>query len=257
MYDDKNLDDIFKDTKLYKIAPKNSLIDNEIEPQKVFKIVKQTEDLDDYYVADYKMPKFRIQQEQDLLSLLELPEFYLNEGNEYKYKYPHQTKKEEITSRWQTEKGTPNELNQFMRQEANDESIETIKENDLANQEDFVKHDAYIKGLEYIKGDFKGNMEKVLDEVIHKGKEMAIKEEIKKVPEIIIKKQQKVNIVSAMIPTTTPHKKTTESAELHMLKLAYMKNGGRDMRTLNGTNIRNLKAAIKRQVNRVSLSMSK
>ena len=58
----------------------------------------------------------------------------MSQNTEYRYKYPHLSTNEYIKQQWQTEAGTPNELNRFMRHEQTGESLSDIKQYDNAYQ---------------------------------------------------------------------------------------------------------------------------
>ena len=77
----------------------------------------------------------------EISNQLNLPEAEMRDLNpDYKYRYPQMTEKEFALSQWQTERGTPNALNQLLRSEANNESIEDVKKSD----------DIYQQGLQEI-----------------------------------------------------------------------------------------------------------
>ena len=60
-----------------------------------------------------------------------LPKFKLEDvDTSYKNRYPEMTEKEYIKIKWQTEEGTPNILNQSLRSEQKNESIEDIRKSD-------------------------------------------------------------------------------------------------------------------------------
>ena len=49
---------------------------------------------------------------------------------QYKYRFPQYTENQFKLMQWQTQEGTPNELNQRLRSDVNDENIEDIKRDD-------------------------------------------------------------------------------------------------------------------------------
>ena len=65
---------------------------------------------------------------------------------EYKNRYPNLSPNQYSIEQWQTEKGTPNQLNRFMRQDSTGRSIEAIEADDndytqgLATLEDKIKN---------------------------------------------------------------------------------------------------------------------
>ena len=82
----------------------------------------------------------------ELVDVTNMPNFKMKDFNaQYRYRYPKMSKDEYILSQWQTESGTSNELNQVMRSEINNESIEDIKEGD----------NIYQQGLQKLKSDLK------------------------------------------------------------------------------------------------------
>jgi len=86
----------------------------------------------------------------EISNQLNLPEAEMRDLNpDYKYRYPQMTEKEFALSQWQTERGTPNELNQLLRSEANNESIEDVKKSD----------DIYQQGLQEIQTRMKNKRE--------------------------------------------------------------------------------------------------
>jgi len=64
---------------------------------------------------------------------------------EYKNKYPKLSDNEYSLETWQTEKGVPNQLNRFMRQEKTGRSIETIEADDNDYRQGLLKLEDNIK----------------------------------------------------------------------------------------------------------------
>ena len=72
------------------------------------------------------------------------PDISLSSNPEYRYKYPQLSTEEFSRQMRQTEEGTPNELNTFLRQDQNGESIDDIKAQDKAYQEGLNQIDKMI-----------------------------------------------------------------------------------------------------------------
>ena len=106
-------------------------------------------------VNDHNIPKFKFVVDDELNNFFNYPDISLSSNPEYRYKYPKLTKEEYIKQQQQTEEGTPNELNRFLRQEETGLSIEDIKQEDLAYKEGLVEIQRIInEGSEKIKKDF-------------------------------------------------------------------------------------------------------
>ena len=84
--------------------------------------------------------------ENEISDVYDLPKFKLEDmDTSYKYKYPKMSEKEFQKMQWQTEEGTPNILNQSLRSEQNNESIEDIRKSD----------DVYQEGLQQLRASMK------------------------------------------------------------------------------------------------------
>ena len=201
MYDDKNLNDIFKETKAFKRVHQDNLLVNKlVEPTQHVKPVSQKKDLDEYYVSHHqKIPTFHFKPDEQFMDFFELPEYYLEEGREYANKYPRYTKTEEIRSRWQTEEGTPNEFNRLMRSEATGASVEAMRTEDNQFQDD----EHYWNGLKELKG---------LDDFIKEETDKR-KIEIQTVPN---RKVRPIKILKAVEPPVLPIK-AIEKGNTHNL----------------------------------------
>ena len=105
-----------------------------IKPTKTFSVNKDKFDFS-LIVDEYKMPTFKYIDDNSLNDFYDFPDLTLSQNPEYKYKYPHLSTGEYIKQQYQTEEGTPNELNTFMRQDATGDSIEYIKDTDNAYQQ--------------------------------------------------------------------------------------------------------------------------
>ena len=85
-------------------------------------------------VNDPKMPSFKYIEDNSINDFYDYPDFCMSQNPEYKYKYPKLTTAETIKAQWQTEKGIPNELNTFIRQDETGQSLEDIQREDNAYQ---------------------------------------------------------------------------------------------------------------------------
>jgi len=129
MFTENGKGTIFDNIKSSKIIKANIPEDEIIKPTKMFTV---NNDKFDYnlIVNDYKIPSFKYIDDNSLNDFYEFPDIYISQNTEYKYKYPHLSKGEYIKEQWQTEAGTPNELNRFMRQEQTGKSLDDIKAED-------------------------------------------------------------------------------------------------------------------------------
>ena len=100
------------------------------EEEKHFSITKDKSTTN--IVNDNNIPKFKFVIDDDLNSFFNYPDIILSSNPEYRYKYPKLTKEEYIKQQQQTEEGTPNELNRFLRQEETGRFIDDIKQEDEA-----------------------------------------------------------------------------------------------------------------------------
>jgi len=95
-------------------------------------------------VSEYKQPTFHFKLDNDLLDFYGYPDLSLSSNPEYRYKYPKLSQEEFSRQMRQTEEGTPNQLNQFLRQDATGEKLEDIKAQDNAYQEGLKQIDKMI-----------------------------------------------------------------------------------------------------------------
>jgi hypothetical protein len=139
MYQEKGFKTIFDDVKAKAILKANIKEDEVIKPTKSFSI---NNDKFDYslIVDDYKIPSFTYASDNSINDFYDFPDVTMSQNPEYKYKYPKLGIAETIKQQWQTEEGTPNELNRFLRHTENGESLDDIKEFD----------DVYTTGLNEI-----------------------------------------------------------------------------------------------------------
>ena len=123
---------IFDNVKAHKISKANiPEIEMDIKPFSINKDKLDTHLID----SVYKQPTFSFKLDNDLLDFYGYPDISLSSNPEYRYKYPKLSTEEFSRQMRQTEEGTPNQLNQFLRQDQNGESIEDIKAQDNAYQE--------------------------------------------------------------------------------------------------------------------------
>ena len=139
MYQEKGFKTIFDDVKAKKIEKANIPEDEIIKPKSLFHVNNDKFDTS-LFVDDYKIPSFKFIHDDSLNDFYDYPDISISQNPIYKYKYPHLSSGEYIKQQWQTEEGTPNELNRFMRQDQSKFSIVDIKQSD----------DAYQAGLDEI-----------------------------------------------------------------------------------------------------------
>ena len=133
MFTENGKGTIFDNVKASKIIKANIPEDEIIKPTKMFTVNNDKFDYD-FIVNDYKIPSFKYLDDNSLNDFYEYPDVYMSQNTEYRYKYPHLSTGEYIKQQWQTEVGTPNELNRFMRHEQTGESLSDIKQYDNAYQ---------------------------------------------------------------------------------------------------------------------------
>ena len=133
MFTENGKGTIFDNVKASKIIKANIPEDEIIKPTKMFTVNNDKFDYD-FIVNDYKIPSFKYLDDNSLNDFYEYPDVYMSQNTEYKYKYPKLSTGEYIKEQWQTEAGTPNELNRFMRQEKTGENLDDIKQYDNAYQ---------------------------------------------------------------------------------------------------------------------------
>ena len=139
MYQEKGFKTIFDDVKAYKIEKANIPEDEIVKPKSSFHINNDKFD-STLIVNDYKMPSFKFIQDDSLNDFFNFPDISLSQNPIYKYKYPKLSEAEYAKQQMQTEAGTPNELNTFMRHDQSGQSIQDIQKDD----------DAYQSGLKQI-----------------------------------------------------------------------------------------------------------
>ena len=104
----------------------------------------------------FKSPSnFHYKGSKEITDALDLPNLEMKDFNaQYRYRYPQLTTEEYIIQQMQTEAGTPNELNTYMRQEGQGKFIEDI------SKEDGV----YEQGLLTLKNQIKQRSEEIKKE---------------------------------------------------------------------------------------------
>ena len=130
MYQEKGFKTIFDDIKANTIYGATIKEDEVIKPKKSFSV--NNDDLDFGFIVDeYKMPSFKLVSDNLVINdFYDYPDVIMSQNPEYKYKYPKLSTEEAMRQYAQTEEGVPNELNRFIRQDENGESLEDIKEFD-------------------------------------------------------------------------------------------------------------------------------
>ena len=134
MFTDNLKKTIFDDVKAKKIEQAHIPEDEIIKPKSAFHINKDKFD-SSLIVDDYKIPSFRYLDDNSLNDFYDFPDITLSENPIYRFKYPHLSTGEYIKQQYQTEAGTPNELNIFIRQDETRKSMDDIKADDDAYQE--------------------------------------------------------------------------------------------------------------------------
>ena len=127
MYQEKGFKTIFDDVKAKPIYSATIKEDEVIKPSKTFSVNNDKFDFS-LIVDEYKIPSFKYIDDNSINNFYDYPDVTMSQNPEYKYKYPKLSTAETIKQQWQTEEGTPNELNRFLRQNQNGESLEDIKE---------------------------------------------------------------------------------------------------------------------------------
>jgi len=139
MFTENGKGTIFDNIKARQIIKGNIPENDIIKPTKLFSINNDKFDTT-LIVDEYKMPSFKYIDDNSLNDFYDYPEIYMSQNPEYRYKYPKLTTGEYIKEQWQTEEGTPNELNRFLRQDQTNKSLEDIQ----------VEDEVYRQGLNEI-----------------------------------------------------------------------------------------------------------
>ena len=132
MYTDNGKKTIYDDVKPRKIVSVDIPEFNETKTNKRFDIKHLSLDnLEIYNTTSF--PKFDIVQDNELFNLWGFSDVEMMSLNpEYKYKYPKLSEAEYAKQQMQTEEGTTNNLNTFMRHDKTGESIQDIQQSDKA-----------------------------------------------------------------------------------------------------------------------------
>ena len=105
------------------------------------------------------MPSFKNVDDNSLNDFFDFPDISLSNNPIYKYKYPKLSTGKTIKQEWQSQVGTPNELNRFRRQDETGKSLEVIKEEDnvyasgLKQIQDMIDEDT-----KQLKNDYNGHL---------------------------------------------------------------------------------------------------
>jgi hypothetical protein len=134
MFTENGKGTIFDNVKAKQIVKAHIPEDEIIKPTKLFSINKDKFD-SSFIVDEYKMPSFKYLDDNSLNDFYDYPEIYMSQNPEYRYKYPKLSTAETIKAQWQTEEGTPNELNTFIRQDETGKSLEDIQKEDTVYRE--------------------------------------------------------------------------------------------------------------------------
>ena len=133
MYQEKGYKTIFDDVKAHKIEKANIPEDEIVKPKSSFHINNDKFE-SSVIVNDHKLPSFKFIHDDSLNDFFGFPDISLSQNPIYKYKYPKLSEAEYAKQQMQTEEGTPNELNTFMRHDQTGQSIQDIQQADNAYQ---------------------------------------------------------------------------------------------------------------------------
>ena len=177
MYQEKGFKTIFDDVKAKPILSANIKEDEVIKPTKSFSV---NNDKFDYslIVDEYKMPSFQYISDNSINDFYDYPDVTMSQNPEYKYKYPKLGIAETIKQQWQTEEGTPNELNRFLRHNEKGDSLDDIQEQD----------DVYQQGLKQIENLIKDRKSEAYEQIVEA-------EEMLKGPNVVMSKEEKNPII--------------------------------------------------------------
>ena len=173
MYQEKGFKTIFDDVKAKPILSANIKEDEVIKPTKSFSV---NNDKFDYslIVDEYKMPSFQYISDNSINDFYDYPDVTMSQNPEYKYKYPKLSTAETIKQQWQTEEGTPNELNRFLRHNEKGDSLDDIQEQD----------DVYQQGLKQIENLIKDRKSEAYEQIVEA-------EKMLRQPNVVMTKEQK------------------------------------------------------------------
>ena len=113
MYQEKGFKNIFDGVKAKTICSATIKEDEVIKPNKGFSI-NNDKFVISFIVDEYKIPSFKYIDDNSINDFYDYPDVTMSQNSEYKYKYPKLSTAETIRQQWQTEEGTPNELNRFV-----------------------------------------------------------------------------------------------------------------------------------------------
>ena len=196
---------IFDDNKPFKIEHSHIPEYEIFEEGKKFNINRDKFNYD-MIIDDHKIPSFKFVMDNSLNDFYQFPDVgLLSQNPEYKYKYLHLSPAEYIKQQYQTEAGTPNELNTYMRSIEIGEPIEDIKQFDNSYQAGLDELKKIInEEAEFIKNSYDGtkkeeNKEKILKigEEFNKKKE----EMFKQIPHPVKIKQAIPRLSNDKVPT--------------------------------------------------------
>ena len=163
MFTDDGKKTIFDGIQPKKINSDRIPEDNIIKPTQTFSINKDKFNTS-LIVDDYKIPSFKFSHDNSLNDFYDFPDISVSQNPIYKYKYPKLSTAETIKEQWQTEEGTPNELNRFLRQELTGKSIDDIKNEDYS----------YEDGLKQIQQMINEDTEKIRNKLININKDKSL-----------------------------------------------------------------------------------
>jgi len=160
---------IFDDNKPFKIEHSNIPEYEIFEEGKKFNINRDKFNYD-MIIDDHKIPSFKFVMDNSLNDFYQFPDVgLLSQNPEYKYKYLHLSPAEYIKQQYQTEAGTPNELNTYMRSIEIGEPIEDIKQFDNSYQAGLDELKKIInEEAEFIKNSYESTKKKENKEQILK-----------------------------------------------------------------------------------------
>ena len=196
---------IFDDNKPFKIEHSNIPEYEIFEEGKKFNINRDKFNYD-MIIDDHKIPSFKFVMDNSLNDFYQFPDVgLLSQNPEYKYKYLHLSPAEYIKQQYQTESGTPNELNTYMRSIEIGEPIEDIKQFDNSYQAGLDELKKIInEEAEFIKNSYESTKKQENKEAVLKiGEEFNKKKEemFKQLPNPVKIKEALPRLSNDKVPT--------------------------------------------------------
>ena len=196
---------IFDDNKPFKIEHSNIPEYEIFEEGKKFNINRDKFNYD-MIIDDHKIPSFKFVMDNSLNDFYQFPNVgLLSQNPEYKYKYLHLSPAEYSKQMYQTEAGTPNELNTYMRSIEFGDPIEDIKQFDNSYQAGLDELKKIInEEAEFIKNSYESTKKQENKEAVLKiGEEFNKKKEemFKQIPHPVKIKEAIPRLSNDKVPT--------------------------------------------------------